>query len=493
MRLGRQYDFPLPLPPGPLGLPLVGSALRINAAKPWLTFQAWKATYGDICYARLFHRDVIIINSTAVARSLLDLRSNNYSDRPHSGAYEAFGLDFNSVIFPYGNKWRIHRRLMHQTFRPGACESYQPLQLRQARRLALGLLEAPIEYPSHLHMHSICIIMHVVYGYQPSSTTDPLVELVDKANALAIEAASLGNTMTAETFPFLLELPPRFPGAQLKRTALLCKELFNEMIDAPYEYVKHRMNIGLAAPSMVSEALSNAHRDNHSVVHEIDIKQAAATAYSCELTASVMHNFLLAMALNPKIQDKAYERIAQVVGTDRLPDFSDRASLPYLDAIFRETLRWHPVVPLAVPHAATKGDVYNGYYIPEGATVIANTWAMSRDESTYPNPSAFVPERFLTISESKLTEDTVHFAWGWGRRVCVGKHLADASVWSAMATILAVLKIVPAMDEMGREVIIKPEWTAGLTSHPLQFPCAFVLRTPSMALDRLAGDTELCD
>lgn len=56
--------------------------------------------------------------------------------------------------------------------------------------------------------------------------------------------------------------------------------------------------------------------------------------------------FLLAMVLHPAIQDEAYAQIDAIVGKERLPTFEDRSSLPYIDAIIRETLRWNPPVPL---------------------------------------------------------------------------------------------------------------------------------------------------
>jgi len=57
-------------------------------------------------------------------------------------------------------------------------------------------------------------------------------------------------------------------------------------------------------------------------------------------------NFILVMVLHPDIQEKAHRLIENVVGTKRLPTFQDRSSLPYIDAILRECLRWHPVLPL---------------------------------------------------------------------------------------------------------------------------------------------------
>src|SRR5882757_748924 len=92
--------------------------------------------------------------------------------------------------------------------------------------------------------------------------------------------------------------------------------------------------------------------------------------------------FLLAMVLHPEVQAKVQADIDRVIGKDRLPDFNDRPALPYVEAVLRETLRWHPVAPMGlyilsqfqlnptvlsgIPHATTTSDIYNGYFIPKG-------------------------------------------------------------------------------------------------------------------------------
>lgn len=81
---------------------------------------------------------------------------------------------------------------------------------------------------------------------------------------------------------------------------------------------------------------------------------------------SAMQGAILALLLHPAVQERAHEEIDRVVGRDRLPDFSDRPRLPYVEAICREVLRLHPILPMAVPHTAIKDDVYEGYFIPKG-------------------------------------------------------------------------------------------------------------------------------
>ena len=97
------------------------------------------------------------------------------------------------------------------------------------------------------------------------------------------------------------------------------------------------------------------------------------------------------MALYPEVQKKAQAEIDSVVGPNRLPDFHDRSSLPYIDAVVKESSRWNLVLPFGrlfviifittiptssegVPHMSTNDDEYNGFYIPKGTIMIGNAW-----------------------------------------------------------------------------------------------------------------------
>lgn len=91
-------------------------------------------------------------------------------------------------------------------------------------------------------------------------------------------------------------------------------------------------------------------------------------------TAVSLSWFILAMAKYPEIQKKAQDSIRSVLGPNRLPTWDDRPSLPYLEAIYMETLRWRVVTPMAMPHQTVEDDVYKGYYIPAGTMILPNVW-----------------------------------------------------------------------------------------------------------------------
>ena len=127
--------------------------------------------------------------------------------------------------------------------------------------------------------------------------------------------------------------------------------------------------------------------------------------------------FFLAMILHPKVMKKAQEELDRVVGKGELPNFAHRDDLPYINAMVKEVLRWSPPVPFGMPVRAMQDDVYRGCFIPAGATVIGNAWAICRDPEVYPDPESFNPDRFLKDGKiNPLVFNPEDRVFGAGRR-----------------------------------------------------------------------------
>ncbi|KAM0012568.1 putative psoralen synthase [Helianthus debilis subsp. tardiflorus] len=97
----------------------------------------------------------------------------------------------------------------------------------------------------------------------------------------------------------------------------------------------------------------------------------------------------------------------------------DLDKMPYLKAVFKETLRLHTPTPL-FPRESIKDIKLNGYDIQSGTQVLINAWAIERDPSTCEEPEEFIPERFL---KSPVDYKGFHFElipFGAGRRGCPG-------------------------------------------------------------------------
>lgn len=297
--------------------------------------------------------------------------------------------------------------------------------------------------------------------------------------------------MAIETFPFLLRLPSWFPGATFKRASVKCLNAAHDVKELPFQYVKEKMSTGNMAPCFVTETLNRARlsvEDDNVITTAV--KEAASIAFAggVETTTSTLLVFLLAMVLHPEAQAKAHAEIDRVVGKDRLPSFDDKPALPYVEGILRETLRWHPVFPLGVPSATTTSDIYKGYFIPKGVIVFKNTWAMTHNKTKYPSPDEFKPERFLH-DDGSFTNDRMPLGFGWGRRACVGRHVADASLWIATASFLAAFSAHKALDDHGMDIPVIPKFTTGAAVHPEEFPYCIVQRFPctSETLTHLTG------
>lgn len=82
------------------------------------------------------------------------------------------------------------------------------------------------------------------------------------------------------------------------------------------------------------------------------------------------------MTLFPDVQRKAQEEIDLVLGPGQLPRVRDRPRLPYIDAVVKEILRWHPVAPMGIPHASSEDDTWEGYFIPKGSLLMPNIWCV---------------------------------------------------------------------------------------------------------------------
>lgn len=178
-----------------------------------------------------------------------------------------------------------------------------------------------------------------------------------------------------------------------------------------------------------------------------------------------------------QVQRKAHAELDRVIGKYRLPILADRDKLPYIDAIIKETHRWRPVAPTGVPHAALQDDIYDGYLIPKGAQMIPNVSLFASDQTAYPVPESFNPDRFMT---TPAPPDPTAFTFGFGRRVCAGRLLAESSMFLTIAQSLAAFEFGKAMDENGKEVEPSVEYGPGFVSHPPPFGVTAKVRSREM-------------
>ncbi|KAG1823196.1 cytochrome P450 [Suillus variegatus] len=453
---------PAPYPPGPKGWPLIGNVLDMPHIKPRITFTEWGKKYGDITHIEVLDRHIIVLNSVKTAMDMMDSKSTLYSDRPVLPmAGELVDWNGSLALLPYGDRFRQQRKSLHRIIGSRAAVGvYNEIEEVETRRFLKRMLAKPDRLEEHIRYTVGAVTLRISHGYEVKEKDDPFVDLANRVTTHASQAMAPG-AFIVDIVPFLAKVPAWFPGAGFKRIACEWCVALEEMVSAPHQFVKDQMVAGIASVSFTSNLLEGS-----GVSAEEDYAVKCA-----DTTVSAIYSLFLAITLFPDVQKKAQAEIDLVVGPDRLPTFADRDSLPYTDALVKEVLRWHVVCPTGLLHCVAEDDIHDGYYIPKGSLVIPNIWFMLNDPRAYTNPSQFNPERFLAKhgTEPEMEPRTVCF--GFGRRICPGLHLADASIWTTTAMSLAVFDISKVVEH-GVEVTPEIDQLPGSTSHLKPFKCS---------------------
>ncbi|TRM57229.1 cytochrome P450, partial [Schizophyllum amplum] len=335
----------LPLPPGPIGYPLIGNLLDLpTAGWDWKTFGAWADRYGPLISARAFGNTIVVINSHATALALLESRGAVYASRPHLVMpVDLMGWKDAMAFTPYGPRLRAYRRTFHAELGSReSVETYHPQEEEHARHFIRKVLESPEHLMDHCYYHAGAIVLRVAYGYHADEEHDPIIRAGNEAMA-SFNKGSSPSAFLVNTMPFLKHVPEWFPGAGFQRQARLWSSHYRLMVEPPFKMVKTELEKGTAEDNFVAKSLMKA----TTKTEEENIMHAAGSMFGGggDTTAIAVHFFFLMMVLHPDVQRRAQAEIDAVVGRKHLPSFEDRERLPYVDAICKEILRMHPPVP----------------------------------------------------------------------------------------------------------------------------------------------------
>ncbi|KAF7371338.1 Cytochrome P450 [Mycena sanguinolenta] len=466
-----------PLPPGPRGLPIVGNILDVPASNPWLNFAKLGEVWGEISSLTVFGQTMIIVNSLQIAEDLLETRGVNFSDRPVMPmAGDLMGFNNILTLVQYGDRVKRERKLFHQLFgnSTSITSQFGPLLTSEVHKFLQNLLGKSEDRFGQIERMTGGITLRIAYGYNidPDSQEDIFLEMFNTA-ATNFSVATTPGAFLVDIIPALRYWPEWLPGGGFHTLAKEWSSQLHRTANTSCEYVKEQMAAGNIETSFTANLLEEGSHE------EYLIKWAAVAIQGggADTTAAQIKAFFQAMSLYPEVQAAAQKEIDTVVGNDRLPVMSDRERLPYVNALCKEILRYHVAVPTGVPHRARADFIYEPgegaapMLIPKDSLVITNIWKMTHDPARYANPMVFDPTRFLETNGKVAELDPTRISFGFGRRICPGKLLADKILFLTCSAILSVFNISKAREN---GIVIEPPLgqTTGTMSHPFPFKCS---------------------
>ncbi|CZR68666.1 uncharacterized protein PAC_18565 [Phialocephala subalpina] len=407
--------------PGPTGLPIIGSLLEINNERPWITYGEWATQYGDIVMYWVMGKPVILLGKVEHAHNLIQKRMMNYGDRPELVVAQELVTQNGWYVGTARTKHDTHRkqrRILGERLRASTLRDWaHPVEIPELHLFLQRLTQHPERFINAQPRQSSHLSHQRGYG-------SPI--------HLTSTEAILGGLFT------ILEASPNIA------TQHGLKETGTPMARGD----------GYALPRAITEA------------EGATISAAMVDTGTDTLTGTTVVFMIIFMCL-PHTLKKAQAIVDGAVGRDRLPNFDDLGRIPYITAMIREAFRWRTVAPVAIPHAVVADDVYDGYFIPKGATVFALSQHIYEDEELYPDHEEFKPERFL--DDHGQLNTLPHAGFGFGSRKCLGQHFAEQTLFILISSFVWAFDITAPVDGKGQKIppsLDPMDWGAFIASPP---------------------------
>ncbi|KAL0339601.1 UNVERIFIED_CONTAM: cytochrome [Sesamum radiatum] len=438
------------LPPSPLALPIIGH-LHLLSSIPHQAFFKISSRYGPLIHLYLGSVPCVVASSPEICKEFLKTHEISFLNRPKTvvSDYVTYGTQDLSFA-PYGDHWKFVKKLCISRLLGGqTLDLLQPIR-RQEINYLIELLSMKakagesVAIGSELIRLSNNVISRMVLSRRLSGDENEAAQMREQVREIT---ALTGQFNLSDFIWFFKNLDVQGIGKRLKAVMGRFDKMMEKIIEehqSERRKLKQRTKEGEVAKDLLHILLDIAEDESS----EMKLTREKIKGFILDLfvggtdTSAITIEWTLAELINhPKILLKAVQEIDSVVGKNRLVEESDIPNLPYLQAIFKESLRIHPSGPIIV-RESTEDCTISGYHIPAKTQLFVNVWAVGRDPNHWENPLEFRPERFLAedgSAKGQLDIRGQHYQllpFGSGRRSCPGTSLALLVVQTALAAMI---------------------------------------------------------
>ena len=426
-----------PVPPGPKGHFLVGSLPEIQRDE--LDFlMAQVHEHGDVVHLKVVNHPVYILSHPRDIETVLVGKSSNFIKSVF--LRESKALFGDGLLTSESTLWQKQRRLLQPSFNHDHILAYARTMTESAARM-LATWKDGEERDVHQDMTRLTmeIVAKVLFGEEITSDAEQ-----------ACTAFGMFFKQYDDRFGLYL-IPEWLPTPENLRYRRAIKRL-DEIV---LRIIRRKVaNDNGDSPDILSFML-RAREDGKAGMSERQIRDEMMTLFFTghETTALALAWTFYLLGLNPDKEQKLQAEVDAVL-EGRAPTFQDLARLPYLEMVFKESLRLYPPAFGVVREAVNDCEI-GGYPIPKGATLAMFQYSVHRDPRFFNRPEEFLPERWEK-DFAKTLPRCAYFPFGAGPRLCIGNTFAQAEVPMLLATIAQKfqLKLVP-----GHRVATAPSLT----------------------------------
>lgn len=373
-----------------------------------------------------------------------------------------------------GDAWKEQRAFVHGTLRDlGMGKNVMAERIQVEVKHFLQSIDETNGEPtnfSDLISATVCnVICGVVFGKRFSHTDEQFLELLSNLQFLFHE---LGSSVPIQYFPFLKYLPgDYFLYHETMRRCKRMKSIIWEMINKNGRKVNNNdesfEDLVQAYLTEIEKkkaaGITNTSIDEENLLHTVWNFFNAGT----ETTSKTIIFGLLYLVYFQDIQEKLYQEIKENIGTERLPEMSDKQKLKFLNAFIMETFRYSKIGPFGPDRVSNKDVVLKGFLIPKGTVIIPCFDTITQDKDVWGDPENFRPERFLDEVRKELIPFSI------GKRNCVGEALAVMELFLILSSMIQQYNFLPEKD--GQTPSLATDF--GFTRTPVPFKVRAVLRS----------------